>query len=227
MTANLDLPVNVLLEMRANSLQTEANRLFNFTWPSSPGIVAMEVARNQVMMILAGMIDALVDIERESTRLFPGKMAAHAGGRQLQRVESVRGNLIADAMVAGLSAKDAEDSVIALLAYAEKHELAAAGIIISELARIHPALMPRTLQRFQELTAHDPLSQSRSGEKSRGASKSTHLFTRFTDRARKFPALATMIVTLFASLCGGCGLKTSPRSDVEDLRPEIPFRTEK
>jgi|GEM_PF-1529953 len=226
-TTNLDLPVNVLLEMRAKSLQTEANRLFNFEWPTSPGLVAMEVARNQVMMILAGMSEALLDIEQESTRLFPGRMAAHAAGRQLQRVESVRGNLIADAMVAGLSAKDAEDSVIALLAYAEKHDLAAAGIIISELVRIHPALMPRTLQRFQELTAHDPLSQSRSAEKSRGASKSNQLLTRFMERAQRLPVMAAFIATLFTGLCSGCGLKTTPRSEVEDLRPEIPFRNGK
>lgn len=221
-TTNLDLPTNVLLEMRAKWLQTEANRLFNFSWPSSPGIVAMEVARNQVMMILAGMIEALLDIEQESTGLFPGRMGANIAPRQRQRVEAVRGNLVADAMVAGLSARDAADSVIALLAYAEKHELSASEIIISELAKIHPALMPRTLQKFQEFTAHDPLSQSRSAEKSRGAGKSMQLLARFTERAQRLPALAILMIGLMA---GGCGLKTTPKSDVDDLRPEIPFRT--
>lgn len=222
-TTNLDQPANVLLEMRSSWLQTESARLFTFTWPLGTGIVAMEVARNQVMMLLTSMLEALVDIERESLRLFPGRLAASLPVRDRQRAESLRGNLISDAMVAGLSAKEAEDSVIALLAYAEKHELAAAELIISELTKIHPALLPRTLERFQELTRHDPVNQSRSAEKSRGSAMSMQLLGRFTERAQKLPVIALMIAALLSG--SGCGLKTSPKSEVDDLRPEIPFRT--
>ncbi len=224
-TANLDLPTNVLLEMRSKWLQTEATRLASFTWPHSPGIVAMEIARNHVMMVLSSMTGALLDIENESTRLLPGRLGSEIDSLQRQRVESLRGNLIADAMLAGLSAKDAENSVISLITFTEKHALSAREVITSELNKIHPSLMPRTLDRFQKLTAPDPLSQNKSAEKSRGASKAMHLLGRFTERSQRLPLMALMIAALFVgAMTGGCGLKTAPKSDVDDLRPEIPFR---
>lgn len=224
-TTNLDLPANVLLEMRSKWLQTEATRLSSFSWPHGPGIVSMEVARNHLMMVLSSMTGALLDIEAESTRLLPGRLASEIESLQRQRVESLRGNLIADAMLAGLSAKDAEDSVIGLITFTEKHALSAREVITSELNKIHPALMPRTLERFQKLTAPDPLAQNKSAEKSRGASKAMHLLGRFTERSQRLPLMALMIAVFFAgAVAGGCGLKTAPKSDIDDLRPEIPFR---
>ena len=236
-TANLELPENVLLELRCNWLKTEATRLFNFTWPQGSGLVALEVARNHVMLALSSMTGALLDIETESSGILPGRMAANIHVQHRQRVESLRGNLIADAMLAGLSATDAEDSVVALITYTEKHALSAREVIVSELNKIHGALMPRTLERFQTLTGHDPLAQSKSDEKARGACKSMALLVRFTERAQRLPILSKMAPTLVAtaivcgiglatagSLLSGCGLKTALISDVENLRPEIPFR---
>ncbi len=227
-SSNLDLPVSVLLELRSTWLQTEATRLFSFTWPRGPGFVAMEVARHHVMMVLASMTSAILDLEAESIPLMPGRLGADLSTLQRQRVESLRGNLIADAMLAGLSGKDAEESVIGLISYTEKHGLSSREVIISELGKIHPALMPRTLERFQSLTAHDPLAQGKSAEKSRGAWKSMQLLSKFTERAQRFPLVTLLIAMLFSgAVNGGCGLKTAPKSDIDDLRPEISFRSKR
>lgn len=222
---NCDEVPAVLLELRNSWISTEALRLFQFSWPGAESLVTAEVARQQVMMSLASISNALVDLEGETSGLMPGRIPVAPNAIARQRAESVRGALIADAMVAGLDGDEATSAVVAMVAYAERHNLSSREMIVSELQKIHPALMPRTLQHFQALTAHDPVAGRKAGEKSQSAGRSKLLLDYFAEKSRHLSATLGVAVA-FTSLLGGCGLKTTTRSDIDDLRPAIPFRTE-
>lgn len=224
---NVDRAKSVILKLRSQWLQSEANRLFNFNWPSEPSLVATEVARNEVMLSLTGFTAAITDMEMECQTTFPGLLTTKKQDHIQRRLESLRGRLIADAMLAGLSGRDARESVVALIAYTEKHDVSAGELLTEELVKIHPALMPRTLEKFQDWTREDPVAQSRSSEKALSCARSAELKHRLAERSRRLPTTlsALLIVMSMLPIVSGCGLKTRPKNDVDDLRPAIPFRT--
>lgn len=228
LSLNSDATPSVLLELRNGWIKTEAIRLFHFSWPGAASFVTAEVSRLQVMMSLHSIMSALADLESETTALMPGKIASMPAAAMRQRAEFVRGALVADAMLAGLGAAEATDAVLAMVGYAERHNLASREIIVSELQKIHPALMPRTLQYFQSLTEGDPVAGNKSSEKSDAASRSRTLLDYFVDKSKALassPLAMLAIAVTLTTAAGGCGLKTATRSDLDDLRPEIPFRT--
>ncbi|MEY4632206.1 MAG: hypothetical protein RIQ81_2326 [Pseudomonadota bacterium] len=221
---NCDEAPAVLLELRNNWIKTEALRLFHFSWPGAESFVTAEVSRQQAMMSLASITNALLDLEAETSALMPGRISGSPNPATRQRAESVRGALIADAMVAGLDGDEAARAVVAMVSYAERHNLSSREMIVSELQKIHPALMPRTLQYFQSLTENDPVAGRKASEKSDSASRSRNLLNYFAEKSRSLSAMLALALTTITFL-GGCGLKTATRSDVDDLRPGIPFRT--
>jgi hypothetical protein len=227
LSLNSDAAPSILLELRNSWIKTEAIRLFHYTWPGAASLVTGEVSRLHIMMSLHSISSALADVESETSALTPGKIASMPITALRQRTEFVRGALVADAMLAGLDAGEATDAVVAMVAYAEKHDLASHEIIVSELQKIHPSLMPRTLHYFQNLTEIDPVAGKKSSEKSESASRSRTLLDYFSTKSRKLASspLAMLVLAFVLSASAiGCGLKTATRSDVDDLRPEIPFK---
>jgi hypothetical protein len=112
----------------------------------------------------------------------------------------------------------AKEAVLALFGYCRTHRIAPQEILVGELCQIHPALSVESLKILQDNTVPASLRVSHPEEKQRLLSLATSLLQRFST----YLPLGVLLVGFW-----GCGVKTLPKSDALELRPEIPFLSEK
>jgi hypothetical protein len=126
----------------------------------------------------------------------------------------------ADLMRSGVSATRAQQASRDLLEYCRKQNIRPSQVISGELSKINAALNKSALETLQSTDQNPNLLLSGSNEKSANYKAMERL------KALLGSSLAIIITTalLFSAGIVSCGFKTDPKSQLEDPRPQIPFR---
>jgi hypothetical protein len=115
---------------------------------------------------------------------------------------------------AALAAKQLSDYCVA-------HALTPDKVIESELKKINPLLNKESLATFQKANIGKGLDESGAEFKEQLLKKSSVLSELFSKALQANQTWLAILLTIFLS---SCGLKTAPRSDIDDFRPSIPFK---
>ena len=119
----------------------------------------------------------------------------------------------------GVEPKRAVSALDSLQKYQVAHNTKASALIEPELLKISPVLSSSFAEKLRDLEAHDALSTQATTDKEHNFKLQVLLSTRLQSLICKSLSLMFLMLSL-----AGCGLKTLPKADIEDLRPEIPFR---
>lgn len=185
-------------------LKAECQRLTFLELPQSESVMVWEVRRRNLSSCIQGINEAL--------KLVAGASLASLGQEQttvaVRHPESVKRRIVFDLIAAGVAPGKAQEAAVALFDYLQKNQLAPTQLLVAELTRIHPSLLPRSLEALNALAQGATLTPHATNEK-----------TQTMARAKRLAAAFALSAVL-----GGCGLKTRPKNDVLELRPDIPFR---
>lgn len=121
----------------------------------------------------------------------------------------------------GYTMKLASDISESIKSYCSAQKVSPSRLLDSELNRIHPEC-PKDLTRLFQISSkcHNDLTYpSQTNEKADLLKRVSTLMSKFK---RNSQLLCLFIIAL--PTLGGCGVKTSPRSELEEIRPRIPFR---
>ena len=196
--------------------------LEHHVFPSTGSQTTFEVRRLALVGVLNAAAGHLADL---------AKMTMDAIARDLPRSsaigashfpQSARRRLAFTMMVDRTSPQTAWEATDHLIRYMSAQNIAPDALIESELAKIHPALKPKTLQVLQELAADASLLTQSTQQKAKNLSQVEGLaktFARFSRIAPAALALALMVLP-------GCGFKKPPGSDQLEPRPEIPYHAD-
>ena len=121
----------------------------------------------------------------------------------------------------GYTMKLASDISESIKSYCSAQKVSPSRLLDSELNRIHPECPKDLTSLFQvsSLCHNDLTNPSQTNEK-------TDLLKRVSTLMSKFQRNSQLLCLFIIALptLGGCGVKTSPRSELEEIRPPIPFR---
>ena len=123
----------------------------------------------------------------------------------------------------GISPMRAEEIAENLCDYCQKQQVQPRKLLPAEGKKIAADWPPEASDIFEETHRihQDPTADQNRIKKKESWDKTLKLIEFFSTSTQR-----TLLLILFASLLYCCGIKTSPRSQVEDIRPEIPFKTE-
>ncbi len=187
-------------------LKAECQRLSFLELPQSESIMVWEVRRRNLSSCLQGINDALKFVAHASL----SSLGQDQGIQASRYPEAVKRRISFDMIAAGATPAKANEATSALFDYLSKNQIAPSQMLTGELARIHTSLLPRSLETLVALGQAAGLTPHATGEK-----------TRTMARAKRLAAVFIATTTLM-----GCGLKTRPKSDILELRPDIPFRVD-
>jgi hypothetical protein len=187
-------------------LKAECQRLSFLELPQSESIMVWEVRRRNLSSCIQGINEALKLVASASL----ASLAHDQGIVQGRYPEAVKRRIAFDLIAAGQAPAKATEATQALFDYLQKNQLTPAQLLVGELTRIHPSLMPRSLETLVSLGQSSGLTPHATSEK-----------TTTMARAKRLAAVFVAATTLM-----GCGLKTRPKSDILELRPDIPFRVD-
>jgi hypothetical protein len=205
----------------SEGLRAEAQRLASLDFPRGEGLPAWEVRRRGLAAGLASINEAL--------RLVSSAMQTAVNHQEppappARPPEAVRRRVAFDMIAGGLPPQTAVTAAKELFRYLDTHHLEPKNVLVGELPRIHSALPPRALETLTALADNSPGQAQSTAEKASTMSRSKRLGATFAATlARTTPVLALCLAVLGSTL-GGCGLKTRPKSDLADLRPDVPFQ---
>ena len=204
----------------AEWLASEAQRLALLEFPRAESLLAWEVRRRNLTACVHGLNEALRQLALASL----GSLGREAPTAATRLPESARRRLAYDLMVAGAAPAKAREAAAALLTYLETNRLTPREVLPAELARIHPSLMPRSLETLAALAGDTSTMSLAASEKQATMTRARRLAEAFRPLAA--PATLLLACALVGSFASGCGLKTAPKSDIDELRPEIPYHYE-
>lgn len=187
-------------------LKAECQRLSFLELPQSESIMVWEVRRRNLSSCLQGINEALKLVASASL----ASLAHDQAPRGSRYPESVKRRIAFDMIAAGTVPAKAAEATEALFDYLQKNQIAPSQMLVGELARIHQSLLPRSLETLVALGQSAGLTPHATKEK-----------TQTMARAKRLAAVFVAATTLM-----GCGLKTKPKSDILELRPDIPFRVD-
>lgn len=158
----------------------------------------------------------LDSLGRELNRLFKSS-SFHAGEEFQELPTSMLNCLVSEMIAAGHNPKDALAAGKALIDYCTQQHLRPSRLLSAELKKIHPLLTEQSLQLLQEMDIDRSLATQSGQEKKWILDRSSRLMDTFK----------TVLGVILA--CGlvlpACGLKTAPTSQIDDLRPEVPYQS--
>lgn len=214
LTANTGAEAAYDLVVACEWLKADCQRLAQLEFPQSESLMVWEVRRRNLLACLHGINEALRLVAQSSL----ASLGQDRTGHGVRRPDSVRRRLIYDLITAGITPPKAREATTALLTYLDRHGLAPREVLVGELGRIHPSLMPRSLEML--VTLEDGSTNAPAlAEKTTALARARRLAESFKEAATKGAA----ILALLAFVLPGCGLKTRPQSDLVELRPDIPF----
>ncbi len=199
-------------------LKAECQRLNFFELPRSESIMVWEVRRRNLSSCIQGINEALKLVASASLASLSQDHAVGHG----RYPESVKRRIAFDLIAAGVTPPKASDATVALFEYLTKNQLAPTQLLIGELPRIHLSLLPRSLETLISMAEDTGMMRNSSNEKTSTMARARRLSEAFK---RAVTLAAPLLIALtISSVSAGCGLKTRPRSDILELRPDIPYR---
>jgi len=176
-------------------------------------LTALNEITGNVRSLASGVVDVIAMAHSRTGQSHPLNAVTTAAQRRVI-VELIR---------LGTKPQVAAAATLALVDYCHDHKIEPGRILVSELPRIHPALLPKALELLQSVSS-DPsgLSIAETASKQLTMERSRSLLAQLTAAAG--PTVLALLVLGATSVFGGCGLKTKPKSDIVNFRPDIPFR---
>lgn len=200
-------------------LQGEAQRLEHPDLMEGANLFAMEMRRRHLLSTLSGIngiLGQLLILVTQSLTI-PEK-TSRSDSEKLP--ESLRRRLLFELIGSGANPHHATEAVHSLFDYLEDHRIHVKDVLVGELHRIHPTLTPSVLEIMVELTTEQSSQRLSFPEKNCTLDKMISLSTAFA----KILSGTLMLMTVSVFSFSACGLKTNPRSDIVEFRPDIPFR---
>lgn len=213
---NTNDPELTQLEIKVERLKTDAVRLLSINFPQTGQVDAWETRRQHLWLSLGEINQSLGDLAA-----FGAPSLTHNTTDEHGLPTAAKRQLILTMMVKGFRYTDSAQAVHALLEYTKHQNVSAESLIPAELKNIHPLLTDEVLNKLISIMKDEQLSHYASHTKEQ--TMKTHQLL----KNRLAALLQTTLVLLCAlgvSQLNGCGLKTSPKSEIEDFRPEIKFR---
>jgi len=198
-------------------LHAEAQRVGLVELPRTASLLAWEVRRRNLIAALAGLNEALRLLVKASIDVLTADAFRTTAAATL--TEAARRRVAFDLVRGGVLPGKAWDAAGELLQYLRDHRLTPREVLPGEVTKINPLLTPAALATLVALAEGNILMTSASAQKSTTQTRARRL-------AAAFAAAAPVVVLALAVLLPGCGLKTRPQSDINDFRPDIPFRSE-
>ncbi len=225
--------------LAGESLSAEIRRLEALELPESEALPTLatltdwEVRRIALVGALDGVNAALRHLAAESlaslsTGVSVTSTATQTSGPQPKVVypEATRRRIAIDLVATGIGPKTAEDAAASLFRYLDEHRARPSELLSSELAKIHPALTDTSLTTLTALAKDRSTMGAQHAQKLEAAKRAKHLAERFIGLGATLVLAVAVVVPSLLAL-GGCGLKTRPKSEVVEFRPDIPFRDPK
>jgi hypothetical protein len=132
--------------------------------------------------------------------------------------DDIRSNLASSMITQGVDPLRTKDALSALLLYLENNGITASEMLPTELKKIDPALNPQVLEKLQTFGTEDSIL-SNTSEKDDSWEKYAELLKKFQQKLAKAGVLAVFLMIVLS-----CGVKKTPVGQLEDLRPEIPYK---
>jgi hypothetical protein len=129
---------------------------------------------------------------------------------------SMQRRLIGYFISRGAHPHEAAEATEKLLDYCAQAQLRPGELVAGELKKVHTLLTDQSLQLLQEMDIDRDLAQRASEEKKSVLDRSAQLLSRL--KGTKTSLLGCLLLLV------ACGFKTKPVSDIDDLRPEIPYQ---
>lgn len=200
-------------------LCAEAQRINSLSFPASTSLSSWELRRQNyfsAITIVKETLDQLGCQLADSLNL-----GSLTGQTSKALPDSARRFLITDMITSGTDIELAESATRALYEYCLSKNLSANDLLPEEFTHIHPALKKESLLQLQQEAPQEHSKMRASPEKKRVLERFSLLSSSFQSVIAKSSEILCLFVTIGFL---GCGVKRAPRSEVEGLRPEIPFR---
>jgi hypothetical protein len=205
------------LSVHCQLLAAETAKLAALDLSLSKTIFTRETTRFQIIACLSEINEILENIVQSYPQYLSLTMTQQT---ETHFPHSVRRIISSDLINGGEDPKAAIEAADRLIHYCRNHAIDPSQLLEAELAKISPILRSSSLVLLKNAMAADGNASYTSQVKDVLLSRSADLSSLFNKMLTGLAPLA-LILVLFAQ---GCGLKTAPRSNVDDFRPEIPFR---
>lgn len=208
---------NPQLDLVCDELRLEAAKLRDSRFFRGDDLSAWEVRRLSIALALSKFRDLVAALRKSlgaaiSLDLTPTRFDSEDTHRK-----------IAFSLIStGAKPSQAIEAAAKLTAYCKLHNIAPREVIPAELGKMSPVLTESSLTLLQSLVEDSSLNLGSTAEKRSNLTRSTHLAQVFLSRIASAAAPALLLAALGSSL--GCGFKTDPKSEVLDLRPDVPYR---
>jgi hypothetical protein len=186
----------------------------------SANLFTMEMRRRHLLLTFAGIDDIFSQLKSLLSQCLSSSEGTTSHAQSVDHPEATRRRLAFEMISNGIAPHHASDASKALLTYLSDHNIQAKDVLVGELARIHTALTPRALELLVGLTSDQGGNLDPHPEKEMTLSKVLRLQELFANILVSGVLSGLLCMVLLTS----CGLKTSPRSEIVEFRPDIPFR---
>jgi hypothetical protein len=198
-------------------LRSEGQRIESIEFPESASLLSWEIRRNNLG---SSMIQANQALDSLGSRILETINAVKSIPAKAKIPQSFCRRLVVDLIAAGVGPNDAWAATNALISYLDTNKLEPKDMLVAELDKLHPQLLPRTLETLVDLTQEGNLVAKMSGIKTENLKRSRRLKTSFQ---KTLSDLAPVLIAVFGLVLGGCGLKTGVKNDILEPRPDIPY----
>lgn len=188
----------------------------------SEDLITNENQRQQYKLVLSRALKSLQNLQKKLEISLRSLVKQEFKHPNVLIREDTKRRLRLELLMSGIPPQSAEASVKKLEDYCKQKSIRPEHIIESELPRIDENLSTKTLKNFRDLAKTPPSVALDANKKARDYRR----FERLS--ATIGQALVCLALVLFGSIgLNGCGVKTAPKSDIDDIRPAIPFRLER
>ena len=212
--------VSPQLDLICDELRLEAAKLRDSRFFRGDDLTAWEVRRLSIALALSKFRDLVTSLRKSlgtaiSLDLLPTRFDSEDSHRRIAFL------LIS----AGAKPSLAMEAARKLTAYCKVHSIAPREILPAELSKIHECLTESSLKLLQDMAEDASMNLSATAEKRQNLGRSSGLIQTFLSRMGNAAAPLVIFGFLLSSLA--CGFKTDPKSEIMDLRPDVPFRIPK
>lgn len=170
----------------------------------------------EITSFLPDIADSLLNLIREHQKdLFSSKTPSLGA--------DVRRQISSGMVSGGVGPRHADQATKDLFEYMGKNTLKPQEILLGELNKINQALTSESLDILKEFCNRENLTKASMTEKKNILAKRQQLKSHFTKNLELIAEKSLILLLLFLPFGIGCGLKTTPKNTIEDLRPELPF----
>lgn len=209
--------VSPQLDLICDELRLEAAKLRDSRFFRGDDLTAWEVRRLSIALALSKFRDLVTSLRKSlgtaiSLDLLPTRFDSEDSHRR-----------IAFSLISGGAKPSlAMEAAKKLTAYCRVHSIAPREVLPAELSKIHECLTEKSLKMLQDMAEDASMNLSATAEKQQNLGRSSGLIQTFLSRMASATAPVVIFGILLASMA--CGFKTDPKSEIMDLRPDVPFR---